>query len=42
MNENMTVKEAAQDVNEIELENGKLYLCDKRGYVVGKSVSVKP
>lgn len=42
MNENMTVKEAAQDVNEIELENGKLYLCDKRGYIVGKSVEVRP
>jgi len=42
MNENMTVKEAAQDVNEIELENGKLYLCDERGYIVGESVSVKP
>jgi len=42
MNENMTVQEAVEDVNEIELENGKLYLCDERGYIVGESVSVKP
>jgi len=41
MNENMTVKEAAQDVNEIELENGKLYLCDEAGYIVGETVEVK-
>jgi len=42
MNKNMTVKEAVEDVNEIELENGKLYLCDNAGWIVGKSVSVEP
>jgi hypothetical protein len=42
MNENMTVQEAVEDMTEIELENGKLYLCDERGYIVGESVSVKP
>jgi hypothetical protein len=42
MNENMTVQEAVEDVNEIELSNGKLYLCDERGWIVGKSVAVQP
>jgi hypothetical protein len=42
MNENMTVKEAVEDVNEIALENGKLYLCDERGWIVGETVEVKP
>jgi len=42
MNENMTVQEAVEDVNEIELENGKLYLCDEAGWIVGKKVEVRP
>jgi hypothetical protein len=42
MNENMTVQEAVEDITEIELSNGKLYLCDERGYIVGESVEVRP
>jgi hypothetical protein len=42
MNENMTVQEAVEDMTEIELSNGKLYLCDERGYIVGETVEVRP
>lgn len=42
MRDSMTVQEAVKDMTEIELQNGKLYLCDKDGWIVGETVAVRP